>query len=286
MIFPEHCKYVAVRAYDKLSKPSSGEPIYCTTHYLLLLHKEKAAIYEIRSEGQGLIKTISSANKIADFSETLVSQRKVDIFNRGKLIKNAARLCKGSIKAAVYQGFDLHWTFVYEPNVDSLIEIEVFDIIPPKPPYLVSLIKRLDNTGVFGDLAVSFKPILCDLRETNLATIYPCSASGIGFNHLNCRDIQIAEENILLGCDISRQVLEERYEELKFEHINLCPTKSIRPHGPFIAKCCQSTREGPIELSGQRGYIVHWGANAYEIVFAVRSLAASLCQSADRTQSS
>ena len=276
MIFPEHCKYVAVRAYDRLSEPSAGEPIYFSTHYLLLLHQEKAAIYEIKSQGQGLIKTISHVSQIADFSETLVSQRKVDIFNRGKLIKNAARLCRGPIKAVVYQGFDLHWTFVYEPNVNRLIEIEVFDIIPPTPPYLVSLIKRLNNAGVFGDLAVSFKPILCDLRETDPATIYPCSASGIGSNHLNCRDIQIAEKNTLLGCDISKQVLEERYVGLKFEHINFCPIKFIRPQGPFIAKCCQSTREGPIELSGQRGYIVHWGANGYEIVSAVRSLVDSL----------
>ena len=277
MIFPDHCRYVGVReCADKLSKPSAGEPIYFSTHYLLLLHQEKAAIFEIESEGQGLIKTISSVNEIADYSETLVSQRKIDIFNRGKLIKNAARRCKGPIKAAVYQGFDLHWTFVYEPNVNGLIEIEVFDIIPPKPPYLIALIKKLDNAGVFGDLAVSFKPIVHDLSRSNPATIYPCSASGIGSNHLNCRDIQIAEENILLGCDISRQVLEERYEGLKFEHINFCPTKSIRPHKPFIAKCCKSAREGPIELSGQQGYIVHWGANAYEIVSAVRSLVNSL----------
>jgi len=220
-----------------------------------------------------LIREISKANRIAGFAETLVYRRKIDIFNRSRLISLATRLCKPPVKAVVYQGFDLHWTFVYDPDRTYVTEIEVFDVSPPDPPYLITLIKKLDSAGIFGDLSVRFTPVIQDLRRTGTATIYPCSASGIGPNCLNNRDIYVGQPAVLLGCDISKQVLEARVHGLEFEHVNICPTKTIRPRKPFIAKCCKSARVGPTELFGQKGYVVHWGANPYEVVSAVRDLA-------------
>jgi hypothetical protein len=201
-----------------------------------------------------------------------VYRRKIDIFNRSRLIAVATRLCKPPVKAVVYQGFDLHWTFVYDPDLTSVTEIEVFDVSPPDPPYLISLIKKLDRAGIFGDLSVRFTPVIQDLRRST-ATIYPCSASGIGPNCLNSRDIHVGEHAVLLGCDISKQVLEARVHGLEFKHVNICPTKTIRPSKPFIAKCCKSARVGPTELFGQTGYVVHWGADPYEVVSVIRDLA-------------
>jgi hypothetical protein len=274
VIFPDHCKDVAVRECDdEPSRPTAGEHVYFSSRYVLLFWQGKVAVYELELEGNGLIRAISRANRIAGFAETLVHRRKIDIFNRSRLIAVATRLCKPPIKAVAYQGFDLHWTFVYDPDLASVTEIEVFDISPPDPPYLITLIKKLDNAGIFGDLCVRFTPVIQDLRSTRGATIYPCSASGIGSNYLNNRDIHIGEHAVLLGCDISKQVLEARVHGLEFEHVNICPTKTIRPSKPFIAKCCKSARVGPTELFGQKGYVVHWGANPYEVVSAVRNLA-------------
>ncbi|MGZ4882318.1 MAG: DUF7714 family protein [Halobacteriota archaeon] len=274
MIFPDHCKDVGVRECDdKSSRPTAGEHIYFSSRYALLFWQGQVEVYKLELEGNGLIRTISKANRIAGFAETLVYRRKIDIFNRSKLIAVATRLCKPPIKAVVYQGFDLHWTFVYDPDPTSVTEIEVFDVSPPDPPYLISLIKKLDSAGIFGDLSVRFTPVIQDLRSARSATIYPCSASGIGPNCLNNRDTYVGEHAVLLGCDISKQVLEARVRGLEFEHVNICPTKTIRPSKPFIAKCCKSARVGPTELFGQKGYVVHWGANPYEVVSAVRDLA-------------
>jgi hypothetical protein len=273
MIFPEHCMYVAVRDCDnETARPLVGEAIYFSSRYIVSFWQGQAAIYEVNSNGEGLTRRISVVNKIAGFSETSVYDRKVDIFNRSRLVKKAKRLCKPPIKAVVFQGFDLHWTFVFEPDLHSVIEIEVFDITPPSPPYLVTLIKKLEGAGIFGDLSVQFTPVVNDLRRLDTGTIFPCSASGIGSSHLNRPGVQIEEGSVLVGCDISRQVLEERFPRSKFEHENICPTKNIRPSKPFIAKCCRSARVGPIELFGIQGYIVHWGANPYEVVAAVRDL--------------
>jgi len=274
MIFPDHCKDVAVRECDdETSRPAAGERVYFSSHYVLVFWQGKVAIYELELEENGLIRTISKAKRIAGFAETLVHRRKIDIFNRSRLIAVATRLCKAPTKAVVYQGFDLHWTFVYDPDLASVTEIEVFDVSPPDPPYLITLIKKLDAAGIFGDLSVRFMPVIQDLRGAREATIYPCSASGIGSNYLNNRDIHIGEHAILLGCDISKQVLEERVRGLEFEHVNMCPIKTIRPSKPFIAKCCKSANVGPIQLFGRKGYVVHWGANPYEVVSAVRELA-------------
>ena len=146
--------YVAVRdCDDQTSRPAAGEQIYFSSRYLVLFWQGKAAIYEVISDGDGLIRSISAVNKIAGFAETSVYKQKVDIFNRSRLIKIATRLCKPPTKAVIFQGFDLHWTFVYNPDLNSVTEIEVFDISPPDPPYLVTLIKKLDNAGIFGDLS-------------------------------------------------------------------------------------------------------------------------------------
>ncbi|MGD0171533.1 MAG: hypothetical protein ABSB81_05365 [Halobacteriota archaeon] len=274
MIFPDHCKEVAVRECDdKTSAPTAGEHIYFSSRYVLLFWQGKVEVYELELQGNSLIRTISKANRIAGFAETLVYRRKIDIFNRSKLIAVATRLCKPPIKTVVFQGFDLHWTFVCDPDLTSVTEIEVFDVSPPDPPYLITLIKKLNSAGIFGDLSVRFTPVIQDLRRARAATIYPCSASGIGSNCLNNRDIQVGEHAVLLGCDISKQVLEARVHGLEFEHVNICPTKTIRPSKPFIVKCCKSARVGPTELLGQKGYVVHWGANPYEVASAVRDLA-------------
>ncbi len=277
MIFPDHCQLVGVREdVDNASAPELGERIYFSSRYVVVFQRGAAAVYKISSEGPGLLRTTTNVAEVASVDETVVYKRRVDIFNRAKLIQKAHRLCKGAIKAVVFQGFDLHWTFVYEPDLNSITEIEVFDVAPPRPPYLISLIKKLDNSGVFGDLCISFKPVVCDLLTVQSPTICPCSASGIGSNCLNERDVEVQHENVLLGCDISRQILEERFKGIKFEHVNICPTKSVQPHKPFIIKCCKSTRAGFIELNGQKGYVVHWGANAHEVAAAVRTLAGSL----------
>ncbi len=277
MIFPDHCRLVGVReSVDGVPAPEIGEQIYFSSRYLVVFQQGGAAVYKIKSEGRGLLRTITSVSEIAGFDKTIVHKRKVDIFNRGKLIQKAHRLCKGSVKAVVFQGFDLHWTFIYEPDLSSVIKIEVFDVVPPEPAYLIGLIEMLENAGVFGDLCISFKPIVHDLRSMRNATIYPCSASGLGSNHLNERDVNVERENVLLGCDISREVLEERFEGVQFDHVDMCPTKSVQPHAPFIIKCCKSARVGPTELCGQKGSVVHWGAAPHEVAAAVRALVKSL----------
>jgi hypothetical protein len=273
VIFPDHCKFVGVRdCVEDDCEPKIGDKVYFSSKYQITFLKRRAAIYKVTSLGEGLIREIQAVHKIAGFDDTLIFDTKVDIFNRGKLIKQTVRLCNDKIKAVVYQGFDEHWTFVFEPDLACLKEVEIFDIAPPDPPYLVTLVKQLDDVGVFGDLSVSFKPRVLDLKHFTEATIFPCTASGLGSNHLDARDVKLSSKNVLVGCDISREVFEQRYNGVMFVHINICPMKTINPERVFIAKCCKTERSGPITINGYNGFIVHWGANVFEVVNAVRNL--------------
>jgi hypothetical protein len=273
LIFPDHCKFVGVRhCTDEYCGPKIGDKIYFSSKYQLTFDNRRAAIYEIESKGEGLIREIIAVNKIAGFYDTFIYNKRIDIFNRGKLIEKTAQLCNKTIKAVVYQGFDEHWTFVYEPDLLCLNEIEIFDISPPDTPYLITIIKRLDDAGVFGDLSISFRPRVLDLRQFADATIYPCAASGLGSNHLDARQVTLSDNNVLVGCDISKDVLEQRYRGANYVHINICPIKTIKPNRTFITKCCKTERSGPITLNGQKGYVVHWGTNTIDIVKAVRYL--------------
>ena len=72
MIFPDHCKDVAVRECDdETSPPTAGEHIYFSSRYVVLFWQGKVEVYELELEGNGLIRTISKANRIAGFAETL-----------------------------------------------------------------------------------------------------------------------------------------------------------------------------------------------------------------------
>ena len=273
MIFPVHCKFVGVRrCANKYCAPKRGDKIYFSSKYQITFYNKKAAIYEVKSEGEGLLREVKEVNKIADFDNALIYDKKVDIFNRGKLIREAVLLCNKTITTVVYQGFDEHWTFVHQPDLTYLNEVEIFDISPPDPPYLVKMIQTLDDAGVFGDLSVSFKPRVLDLRQFTEATIYPCEASGLSSNSLDARDVKLSNKNVLVGCDVSKEVFEQRYPKVKFHHINICPMKTIKPNTMFITKCCKTGQSGPITLNGQKGFIVHWGANVIDVVSAMRYL--------------
>jgi hypothetical protein len=257
---------------DEYCEPKIGDKIYFSSKYQIIFYNEKAAIYEVESEGEGLIKEVKKVNKISGFDNTLIYDKKVDIFNRGKLIQEAVCLCNKTITTVAYQGFDEHWTFVHEPDLTCLNKVEIFDISPPDPPSLITILERLNDAGVFGDFSVSFKPRVLDLRQFTEGTIYPCTASGLSSNTLDARDVKLSKKNVLVGCDISREILEQRYNEAKFHHINICPAKTIKPSTTFLAKCCKTGRSGPITLNGQKGFIVHWGASTIDVISAMRYL--------------
>ena len=275
MIFPEHCKYVAVFDSDDhdLSK------IYFLTKYAIFLNNNSCDVYKIETKGTGFIRDVLAKEKISSEHETVIYEKEVDLTNRTLLIEKSINICDSKINTVVFRGVDKHITFVKEPDVSKITKIEVFDIIPPDNPWLWHIIDRLQKDGVFGELEISFSKRILDLRQfedPDGFVIFPCKTSGLnGYFLDSISNINDKSDVKLVGCEVSKKTFEEVFFPKKYEFINICPRKQSF-NKPFIVRCCQKEKSGIVTIDGVIGVSVHWGATPLEIIDAVRLLKSKL----------
>jgi len=272
LIFPADYKSVGMTRTDPTGR--IGGPIYFTTEYLIADLPSGYQIYKVKSEGEGLLRKLVSLVLISKGKEILKFEEKIDSHDRTKLIESAIPLCKGSVNTVIFEGMDRHTTFIQDPSLHEVIEIEIIDITPPEPPWLAFAIQRLTRSGILGELNVRFTTKLIDLRQfEGDKMVFPCHASELKGKYLDT-DTDIEDNSTLVGCDISKQIFDLRFPDLTYKHINMCPLKTeiYLPTKPFITRCCQSKKSGMVNLNGIDGAVVHWGASEYDIVDAIRML--------------
>jgi len=272
MIFPADYKSVGLTRTDPSGR--IGCPIYFTTEFLIADLPSGYKIYRVKNEGEGLLRKLISLELIAEGKKIVKFEEKLDAHDRTKLIVSAIGLCKGTVNTVVFEGMDRHITFVHEPDLHEVMEIEIIDIMPPEPPWLASAIDRLVESGILGELNITFTKKLIDLRRfEGTKTVFPCYASELKGKYLDT-DIDIEDNSELVGCEISKQIFELRFPGLTYKHINMCPLKAelYMPSKPFITRCCQSKKSGMVNMNGIDGAVVHWGASEYDIVDAIRML--------------
>jgi hypothetical protein len=284
MIFPDEYKNVGV---TKSFCPGTEEPIYFLTDYLIvekedpLTGNSEYAIYRVKKSGEGLLRKVEALETIASGEEVVKYDRELNIKDRALLIETAEKLCTGKVNTVIFTGVDRHVTFVHKPDLSGILELEILDVAPPDPSWLSLVIRRLEASGIFGDLQVRFTEKVIDLRQfEGKNTVFPCSASGL---EGKCLDSDILTENghLLVGCEISKTLFEMRFPELEYSFVNICPFKSeiVVPSKPFITRCCRSENSGLVKISGFDGAVVHWGASEYQVAEAVRNLVNRLRQS-------
>ena len=165
-------------------------------------------------------------------------------------------------------------TFIHNPDVLSIITIEILDIEPPKEN-LYKRIKRLEKLHIFGDLCIQFKKNILSLNDyQGENVIFPCSSSELKGNFLDT-DTITKNENILIGCNTSKIIFDSLYPSLNYNFIDLCPIKSslLIPTKPFITRCCKKEISGKIIIkNNQKGVVVHWGSSEYDIIKSIRKL--------------
>lgn len=272
MIFPLDYKSVGVTRTDPIER--IGCPIYFSTEYLIADLPSGYAIYKAKSKGEGLLWKLVSLELMAKGNQIKKFNEKLDAHNRTRLIVSALSICKGTVNTVIFEGMDRHVTFVHDPSLHEVMEIEIIDIMPPEPPWLASAIDRLVISGILGELNIRFTKKLIDLRQfEGEKTVFPCYASELKGKYLDT-DIDIEDNSELVGCDISKQIFELRFPGLTYKHINMCPLKAelYMPIKPFITRCCQSKKSGMVNINGIDGAVVHWGASEYDIVDAIRML--------------
>ncbi len=272
MIFPADYKGVGVTRTDPTER--IGCPIYFATEYLIADLSSGYTIYKVKSEGEGLLRKLFSLEIIANRDQIKKFEDKLDSHDRTKLIESAIPLCRGKVNTVIFEGMDKHITFVQEPSLHEVMEIEIIDIIPPEPPWLAFAIQRLVKSGILGELNTRFTTKLIDLRSFEGENmVFPCYASELKGKYLDT-DTDIEDNSTLVGCDISKQIFDIRFPNLSYKHINMCPLKTelYTPTKPFITRCCQSKKSGMVNINGIDGAVVHWGASEFDIVDAIRTL--------------
>ncbi|MGB9928301.1 MAG: DUF7714 family protein [Methanosarcina sp.] len=279
MIFPEEYKNVGVAKGLR-----QNDPIYFLTDYLIVESENpenksfEYSIYFVEKNGEGLLRKVERLNLIASGEEVIKYDRELNIKDRTLLIEIASKICTGKVNTVIFTGLDKHVTIVHEPDLSSILEIEILDVAPPYPSWLSLGIKRLEASGIFGDLQIKFSEKIIDLRQfEGNSTVFPCSSSGLKGKCLDS-DILIENGHLLVGCEISKTLFEMRFPELEYSFINICPFKSeiVVPSKPFITRCCRSEKSGLVTLAGFQGAVVHWGASEYQIVEAIRNLVQNL----------
>ena len=276
MIFPQDYKFVGIK-----DREGRGEPVYFSTEYLI--SRDGPSLYRVQSRGSGFLREVAALHLLASGKDIEFYPEIVDTRNRTLLIDLAGEICRsGKANTVVFQGPDEHITFVKDPDPSAILEIEVLDVSPPDPPWLVYSLQRLEACGMLGDLAVRFLPRILDLRQFSAeGAYYPCRASGLSPT-LDADPVAHPRPRIV-GCEVSREIFLSKYPDREYDFINICPLhcqeEALRPERPFLTRCCRSERRGRTAKNGQSGMAVHWGDGPYKIAEAVRCLVEDLRRS-------
>ncbi len=278
MIFPDEYKHVG---HSREIADGRDRRIYFLTKYLIVENcdtESSYSLYEVTHQGDELLRDVTDLKMLASSNEIIHYDKELNIKDRALLIDIASDVCRGNINTVIFTGIDKHLTFVHKPDLSAIMDIEIVDVVPPEPSWLASVVRRLEQSGIFGDLTIRFSENLTDLRRfEGENTVFPCSSSGLKGK---CLDCDVIEENgaLLVGCEISRVLFESRFPGLEYSFVNICPFKSdvFKPSKPFITRCCRSEKSGIVTINGIRGAMVHWGASEFEVAKAVWELIADI----------
>jgi hypothetical protein len=278
MIFPDEYKNVG---HSREISDGRDRRIYFLTKYMIVENcdtESSYSLYEVTHQGDELLRDVTDLKMLASSNEIIHYDKELNIKDRALLIDIASDVCMGNINTVIFTGIDKHLTFVHKPDPSAIMDIEIVDVVPPEPSWLASVVRRLEQSGIFGDLTIRFSENLTDLRRfEGENTVFPCSSSGLKGK---CLDCDVIEENgaLLVGCEISRTLFESRFPGLEYSFVNICPFKSdvFKPSKPFITRCCRSEKSGIVTINGIRGAMVHWGASEFEVAKAVWELIADI----------
>lgn len=280
MIFPDEYKYVGMT--KSIPEDFDDKRIYFLTKYMIVedaVNDEVSySIYSVENTGDQLLRDVDHLERIASGEEVIRYEKELNIKDRTLLIETARNLCKGKVNTVIFTGIDKHVTFVHRPDLTEILDIEIVDVVPPEPSWLSSVVRRLEASGIFGDLTVRFSENLTNLRQfEGENTVFPCSSSGLEGKCLDC-DVITEEGSLLVGCEISRSLFESRFPGLGYSFINICPFKSdvFKPTRPFITRCCRSEKSGIVTINGIKGAVVHWGASEFYVADAIWELVREL----------
>ncbi len=283
-MFPSHCKEVSVKSVDfeltaeNIKAFLKGKRAYIRTRYYVFNNGDQWAVALIvRREANEVLQDIASVHILSLPHETsFVGDPNLEVLSASRM---GAIREKAGTKCVVVKGKAEHVSFFIE---EPPYELLVFDVVPPRPSKLVSLLGHVLETDL-QDMYVKFEVQEVDLNSLGAGAsagtvMYPCRASGLttGRRVLYLDETPaLAKEEAraitLVGCSLSARIFKAVYG-IEPKLVNMCPKDLLGERGvrtPVLVKCCK-VREG-FETEGNIG-LVPWGARAAEVSEALRTI--------------
>jgi len=281
MTRPGHCREVSVKKAgfpleeEQIREHLLGAMCYTSTRYIVLCNFEDVAVVEVEKTSTGKIfEQITGLGIITLPEQTVfVEDKRVDVINPSAMLQKAREYMEDAV---VVKGTFEHVSFI---RGRECVRLHVFDIIPPLPAKLVSMVKRAIEMQDATNTPIEIVPELTDLLvlAANAPTenvIFPCSASEIASSAILKKDVFFLDElrtppehPTLIGCNISLQIFKELFDCTP-EFIQICPGEK-KSEELFITKCCE-LKEGFKMVEG--GVMVPWGAELRDVLSAVDML--------------
>ena len=282
-MLPEHCRHVSIRKVNYeldlnvINEQLMGSKIYKGTDYLILNNGPEYCIVRVgKTPRRGLFWQVTSVEMVAGTTDTVFELvPDVDVLNKNSMAEVAQ---KHPEKTVVVKGKFEHLSFI---TPEPVIELTVFEVIPPEPPKVVELTRELLKFKSFSK-PILIKPVVLDIHsiiktDKQKKYLLPCHASEqierenvMYLDDFPKLDVKDRQKVILVGCDLSLRIFKDIYS-FEPEFVNICPTKlalDLPRDKPVLIKCCSAKK---FDKKGNL-LIVPWGATYNDIEEALSSL--------------
>ncbi|HHI30331.1 MAG TPA: hypothetical protein ENL17_01285 [Candidatus Methanoperedenaceae archaeon] len=281
MIRPGHCREVSVKTAvfpleeKDIKEHLLGSRCYTGTRFIVLCNSKDTAVVEVEKTSTGKIfEEIISLRVVSLPEQTVfVEDSGVDVINPSAMLHKAGEYQEDAV---VVKGTFGHVSFI---RGGESVRLHVFDIVPPMPAKLVSMVERALEMQEATDTPVEVVPEITNLlviaRDAPTENvIFPCSASEIRSSAIPGKDVFFLdklrtppENPTLIGCNTSLQIFREMFDCTP-EFVQICPREK-RSEELFVTKCCE-LKEGFEMVDG--GVVVPWGAELRDVLAAVDTL--------------
>lgn len=283
-MFPEHCKEVSIKnvefplAEKEIRKNLLGKTAYKKTRFIILNNGDDWAVVGIRKP-----QTKNLFSKIEDLeilslpdSTQYLDDNSINVLSPTQMAEKAQEL---GAETLIIKGKFEHVSFIHK---ERPVPVIIFEVVPPEPPKLVELVKKVLYSGSIGK-AVKIIPKILNLHDLAAKSsgrniVFPCNASGLESDkktfYLDQRpDLpdEVRNSISLIGCDLSLRIFKTLYGT-EPEFFNFCPKRlaeAERPKQLTITKCCEIS-EGHERIGGIA--VVPWGATEKEVEEALKDL--------------
>lgn len=322
MLTPQHCAEVSVINAGKGFTPETaladlrGHPTYALTRYMIVRERDgrlrsgdRAAVLEVQTEGDQLVKTIVGGTVVASPEQCMtVVDPTLDEFTVNHVVLRAvAARTRDGVQAVILSGRSENVTFVYlgDHALKLPLKILLVDTVPPRPSRLEMLAKAARAAGQLSDhlhvesVNVDAATLVQEARRGGRLAFTPCpigepvdgAPSITSFAAIAERAVRSTPPLSidLIGCSLSlatlNRVKERRGLNVEATLRDICPLHAARGAAAtadtqgFITRCCK-TVEGTrvIHFRGKPVLVLPWAPSLGDFMKAVDALVGRVTQ--------